>query len=198
MTSAAPKPTPGEDVGDRRGSEGLETGRANRMSSASRSPFKYSTDTLPEQATHTSSGKTRRVVMWGIAAVAVGIAVLAMVTSTRTESDIEEASDQSAIEQVEVESVYDGVWVIQYENGNRLRLRFMLLPNGTALKNGQGRGTWETVDGSAQIVWRDGWRDRIRPSENDPSAFENDAYRPGKTFADRPDNTATATRAVGG
>ena len=50
-------------------------------------------------------------------------------------------------------------------------------------------GTWVVADGEAQITWEDGWRDAIRKVGN---SYEKVAYRPGSTFSDPPDHTASA------
>ena len=173
------------------------TGITSRVDTARPSRGTAPKRVVPQPPLPPSVGKTRRFGKWGIAAVAAGIAILTIVAVSRATSD-DSTGTQAAYEQHASDAAYEGAWLIQYQNGNRLRLTFTLFPNGIALKNGQGRGTWNTVDGSAQIVWRDGWRDRIRPSDSNSNQFENDAFRPGKTFTDRPDNTATATRQEAG
>jgi hypothetical protein len=50
-------------------------------------------------------------------------------------------------------------------------------------------GTWLVADGEAQITWEDGWRDAIRKVGN---SYQKVAYRPGSTFSDPPDHTASA------
>ena len=50
-------------------------------------------------------------------------------------------------------------------------------------------GTWVVADGEAQITWEDGWRDAIRKVGH---SYQKVAYKPGTTFSDPPDHTASA------
>ena len=62
--------------------------------------------------------------------------------------------------------------------------------DGHATKSiGSARGTWTVENGEAHMNWDDGWHDAIRKVG---SNYEKVAYRPGKSFADEPDNIADA------
>ena len=142
-----------------------------------------------------SGGRFSRTLAWMIpVAMAIGLGAFVVMSSDTTESSpqVETASSpevEVVVTEVAAQSNLAGFWVIRYGDG--ATFTFELQPGGVAIKNGRGLGTWESVDGEALIVWRDGWRDKIRPKPG-TTDFENDAFRPGTTFTDRAANTATA------
>jgi hypothetical protein len=68
-----------------------------------------------------------------------------------------------------------------------------LREDGTAQRTMHGiaheRGTWQYVNGEAQITWNDGWHDALR---KDGPWYRKYAYSEGKTFRDEPDNVTNA------
>jgi hypothetical protein len=66
-----------------------------------------------------------------------------------------------------------------------------LEPSGQAKKSiGAGHGTWEVVNGEAEVSWDDGWHDAIRKVGTKHEKF---AFEPGKSFSDTPSNVTDAT-----
>lgn len=84
-----------------------------------------------------------------------------------------------------------GKWEVGEGNGDNFYIT--LREDGTAqrLMNGleHERGTWQYVNGEAQITWNDGWHDCIRKVG---SWYKKYAYSEGKTFHDEPDNVTNA------
>ncbi|HEX4007944.1 MAG TPA: hypothetical protein VHX60_17350 [Acidobacteriaceae bacterium] len=81
-----------------------------------------------------------------------------------------------------------GQW--QVGDGNGSNFIITLRDDGTALRSiGHEHGTWEYVNGEAQVTWDDGWQDCIRKVG---SWYKKYAYSQGKTFASDPDNVANA------
>jgi hypothetical protein len=84
-----------------------------------------------------------------------------------------------------------GKWEVGEGNGENFTIT--LRDDGTALRtmNALERemGTWQYVNGEAQVTWNDGWQDCIRKTG---SQFKKYAYSEGKTFHDEPDNVTNA------
>ena len=54
------------------------------------------------------------------------------------------------------------------------------------------RGKWTFIDGTARIVWDDGWTDVIAKAGD---SYEKRAYAPGKSLSESPTNVSYAKRA---
>lgn len=84
-----------------------------------------------------------------------------------------------------------GKWEVGEGNGDNFTIT--LREDGTALRSMHGidreRGTWQYVNGEAQVTWNDGWHDAIR---KDGAWFHKYAYSEGKSFHDEPDNVTNA------
>ena len=84
-----------------------------------------------------------------------------------------------------------GKWEVGEGNGDNFYIT--LREDGTALRLMNGieheRGSWQYVNGEAQIAWNDGWHDAIR---KDGAWYHKYAYSEGKTFHDQPDNVTNA------
>jgi hypothetical protein len=82
-----------------------------------------------------------------------------------------------------------GKWRVGEGNGEDFYIT--LEPSGQAKKSiGAVHGTWEVVNGEAEISWDDGWHDAIRKVGTKHEKF---AFEPGKTFSDTPSNVTDAT-----
>lgn len=84
-----------------------------------------------------------------------------------------------------------GKWEVGEGNGDNFTIT--LHEDGTATRSMHGidreRGTWQYVNGEAQVTWNDGWHDALR---KDGAWFHKYAYSEGKTFHDQPDNVTNA------
>jgi hypothetical protein len=84
-----------------------------------------------------------------------------------------------------------GKWEVGEGNGDNFTI--MLNEDGTAIRTMNNldheRGSWQYVNGEAQITWNDGWQDCIRRVG---SWYKKFAYHEGKTFHDDPDNVTNA------
>lgn len=82
-----------------------------------------------------------------------------------------------------------GKWRVGEGNGEDFYIT--LEPSGEAKKSiGAVHGTWEVVNGEAEISWDDGWHDAIRKVGTKHEKF---AFEPGKSFSDSPSNVTNAT-----
>jgi len=82
-----------------------------------------------------------------------------------------------------------GKWRVGQGNGADFYIT--LEPSGEARKTlGATHGTWEVVNGEAEVSWDDGWHDAIRKVG---AKHEKFAFEPGKSFADPPTNVTDAT-----
>jgi hypothetical protein len=84
-----------------------------------------------------------------------------------------------------------GKWEVGEGNGENFYIT--LRDDGNALRTmntlDHEHGTWQYVNGDAQVTWDDGWQDCIRKVSGQ---FKKFAYREGKTFSDEPDNVTNA------
>lgn len=85
-----------------------------------------------------------------------------------------------------------GKWEVGEGNGDNFYIT--LHDDGTALRTmsagfDRERGSWQYINGEAQITWDDGWQDCLR---KDGAWFHKYAYHEGKTFHDQPDNVTNA------
>jgi len=84
-----------------------------------------------------------------------------------------------------------GKWEVGDGNGSNFYIS--LRDDGSALRTMNAmeheHGTWQYVNGEAQVTWDDGWQDCIRRIDGQ---FKKAAYSQGKTFHDEPDNVANA------
>jgi hypothetical protein len=82
-----------------------------------------------------------------------------------------------------------GKWRVGEGNGEDFYIT--LEPSGEATKTiGARHGTWDVVNGEAEVSWDDGWHDAIRKVGTKHEKF---AYEPGKSFSDTPANVTDAT-----
>ena len=83
---------------------------------------------------------------------------------------------------------YLGKW--QVGDGTGSDFYISLEENGDAWRSlHHEHGSWEYVDGEAQVTWDDGWKDAIR--KVGPN-FQKFAYSGGKSFHDTADNVTNA------
>lgn len=84
-----------------------------------------------------------------------------------------------------------GKWEVGEGNGADFYIN--LREDGTAVRTMHAldheRGTWQYVNGEAQVTWNDGWHDAIR---KDGAWYHKYAYSEGKGFHDEPDNVTNA------
>jgi hypothetical protein len=91
-------------------------------------------------------------------------------------------------------SVFTGIWNIGKPDPPGGRPFVMTLnADGSATKSHVpgARGKWKIVNGEAQIIWSDNWRDIIR---RDVDGFRKVAFAPGIGFDGKADNSATASK----
>jgi hypothetical protein len=82
-----------------------------------------------------------------------------------------------------------GKWRVGQGNGEDFYIT--LEASGQAKKSiGAVHGTWEVVNGEAEVSWDDGWHDAIRKVGTKHEKF---AFEPGKSFSDTPSNVTDAT-----
>ncbi|KAA6461955.1 hypothetical protein DYQ86_09965 [Acidobacteria bacterium AB60] len=83
---------------------------------------------------------------------------------------------------------YFGKW--EAGDGAGSTFTITLKESGDAFRSiGDMHGKWVYVNGEAHITWDDGSMDALRKVG---SRFQKSAYRAGKSFDDKPDNTAEA------
>ncbi len=88
-------------------------------------------------------------------------------------------------------ATFTGEWKVGLGAGGSTFL-ITLDKGGKATKShGSPNGTWTVFGDEARITWDDGWRDVIRRSGNH---WEKAAFAPGQSFADPPNNIASAMR----
>lgn len=84
-----------------------------------------------------------------------------------------------------------GKWEVGEGNGDNFTIT--LREDGQALRTMNAidheHGTWQYVNGEAQVTWDDGWQDCLRKVD---TQFKKYAYSQGKTFHDEPDNVTNA------
>lgn len=81
-----------------------------------------------------------------------------------------------------------GKWEVG--QGNGMNFYITLRDDGTAWRSlGNVRGTWQYVNGSAEVTWNDGAQDAIRKVG---VWYRKFSYPQGRTFADSPDNVTNA------
>jgi hypothetical protein len=84
-----------------------------------------------------------------------------------------------------------GKWEVGQGNGDNFYIT--LRDDGSAQRTMNAieheHGTWQYVNGEAQVTWDDGWQDCIRKVG---TQFKKSAYHEGKTFTDEPDNVTNA------
>ncbi len=83
---------------------------------------------------------------------------------------------------------YIGKWEVGQGDGNNFYIT--LHEDGTALRSlGDVRGSWQYVNGSAEVTWDDGAQDAIRKVG---AWYKKFAYNAGKSFTDTPENVTNA------
>ena len=84
-----------------------------------------------------------------------------------------------------------GKWEVGEGNGENFYITLREDGNATRTMNTleHEHGTWQYVNGEAQVTWDDGWQDCIRKVG---SQFKKFAYSEGKTFSGDPDNVTNA------
>lgn len=83
---------------------------------------------------------------------------------------------------------YVGRWEVG--EGNSQNFYITLDENGDALRSLHSvHGHWTWINGEAQIVWDDGYKDAIRKVGG---RFQKYAYDKSKSFTDEPDNVTSA------
>jgi hypothetical protein len=81
-----------------------------------------------------------------------------------------------------------GKWEVGQGNGTNFYIT--LRDDGTAWRSlGNVRGTWQYVNGAAEVTWNDGAQDAIRKVG---VWYRKFAYPAGRSFADTPDNVTNA------
>lgn len=83
-----------------------------------------------------------------------------------------------------------GRWVVGEGNSSDSTFIITLKDDGNAMRSlHEVHGTWNYINGEAQIVWDDGAKDAIRKVG---SRFQKYAYGGDKSFSDTPDNVTSA------
>ncbi|MGB8275031.1 MAG: hypothetical protein WCF16_07140 [Alphaproteobacteria bacterium] len=86
---------------------------------------------------------------------------------------------------------FDGAWKVQDSAGHPFKI--VLKTDGTASSTHKVKmkGTWQEVNGAAEITWNTGWKTKIA-KEGDK--YVKTAYKPGTSFSDPPANTSPAVK----
>jgi len=81
-----------------------------------------------------------------------------------------------------------GKWEVGQGNGDNFFIT--LREDGTAFRSlGDVRGTWQYVNGGAEVTWNDGAQDAIRKVG---AWYKKFAYPQGRSFTDTPENVTSA------
>lgn len=83
-----------------------------------------------------------------------------------------------------------GKWEVGDGNGDNFYIT--IREDGSALRTmgmGHEHGSWQYINGEAEVTWDDGWQDCLRKVGNQ---YKKYAYHEGKTFTDEPDNVTNA------
>jgi hypothetical protein len=82
-----------------------------------------------------------------------------------------------------------GSW--RYDGNDGVNVSVQLYPDGSALSNQGGIGSWYFIDNHINILWMDGWTDQLIKSG---SEYIKKGYAPGQSSDGSPTNHSTAVK----